>query len=317
MIGSYLIDVLIAASRKNSLNIKICAMGRSWEKAYARFSPYWDSPDFSFVCGDVNQGVPAGVPNADYVVHAASNTHPVAYSKYPIDTILTNIVGTHNLLQYAVASKCKRFIFTSSVEVYGENKGDYEKFVESDSGYIDCNTLRAGYPESKRTGEALCQAYIKQFGVDIVISRLPRVYGPTMLPSDTKAISQFLKKAVNGEDIVLKSEGNQYFSYIHVADAVTGLLYCLINGKSGEAYNIADEKSDITLKSLAKKIAAIAGKKVVFDLPDQVESEGYSKATKALMDSSKIRKIGWRSAIDIDRGLSSCFQIMTRGIEQG
>lgn len=85
-------------------------------------------------------------------------------------------------------------VLTSSVEIYGQNRGDIDYFDEKYSGYIDCNTLRAGYPESKRLSEALCQAYISEKGIDYVAARLPRTYGPTMLMSDTKALSQFIKK---------------------------------------------------------------------------------------------------------------------------
>jgi len=188
----------------------------------------------------------------------------------------------------------KRVIYLSSVEIYGENRGDKEKFDESYCGYIDCNTMRAGYPEGKRTGEALCQAYIKKYGLDIVIPRICRVFGPTMLDTDSKALAQFIKNAARQEDIVLKSEGTQYFSYCYVADVVSALLYILLYGKTGEAYNIADELFDIKLKDLTALLAKIAGTKVVFELPDDVEKKGFSKATTARLDAQKLRKLGWR-----------------------
>ena len=120
--------------------------------------------------------------------------------------------------------------------IYGENRGDTELFDESYCGYIDCNTLRAGYPESKRCGEALCQAYKKQKGVDVVVARLTRSFGPTLQLTDTKALTQFLKNGLNKENIVLKSAGTQYYSYTYAADAVTGLLTVLLQGESGAAY---------------------------------------------------------------------------------
>ena len=165
---------------------------------------------------------------------------------------------------------------------------------------------------SKRCGEALCQAYIKQRGLDIVIPRLTRSYGPTMLMNDTKAISQFICKAIAGEDIVLKSKGTQYYSYTYMADAVCGLFYILLVGERGEAYNVADEASDIMLKDLAKIIANIVGKNVVFDIPDAVECAGYSKATKARLDSAKLQKLGWRAMYDIQSGIQRTIKILSK-----
>ena len=135
------------------------------------------------------------------------------------------------MLEFAVKHSAQRFAFASSNEIYGENRGNTELFAENYCGYIDSNTLRAGYPESKRCGEALCQAYKKQKGLNVVIPRFTRSYGPTMLMSDTKAISQFIRRSIAGKDIVLKSEGNQFYSYTYVADAVSGLLTIFVKRK--------------------------------------------------------------------------------------
>lgn len=298
MIGTFLIEVLFLRCK----GIKVIALGRNEDSAKLRFGQYWDQDNFKFIAHNINLPL-HDVEHVDFIIHAASNTHPIAYSTDPVGTITTNVIGTYNLLEFAKTCKNPRFLFASSVEVYGENKGDVDYFNETYCGYINCNTLRAGYPESKRTGEALCQAYISSAGMDIVIARLARTYGPTMLSSDTKAISQFLKKGCNGENIVLKSEGNQLFSYNYVADSVSGLLTILLLGNSGEAYNIADKQSDITLKELAQMIADYAGTKVKFDLPDQKESRGYSTATKAIMNSDKLQALGWKANWTIKEGI--------------
>lgn len=298
MIGSFLIHVLL----HKQLNIHVIALGRNEERAKERFQEYWESKNFSFISHDINNALELE-EKVDFVIHAASNTHPVAYATDPIGTILTNIIGTRNMLDLAYAKAAERFLFVSSVEVYGENRGDTEYFDEGYCGYIDCNTLRAGYPEGKRAGEALCQAYLKQKNMDIVIGRLSRTYGPSMLESDTKAISQFIKKGASKEDIILKSEGNQLYSYCYVADAVSALLTILLAGQRGEAYNISDEKSDISLRDLAYMIAEYAGVKVRFELPDEVESAGYSKATKALMKSGKLKSLGWSAGWSMKDGV--------------
>ncbi|WP_026669639.1 NAD-dependent epimerase/dehydratase family protein [Butyrivibrio sp. AE3006] len=312
LIGSFLIDVLLQRNEKNGAGIKIVALGRSKERIYSRFGFSTDNEFFMAITQDVNDDINTELKEikADYVLHLASNTHPLQYSTDPIGTVITNIIGLKNMLDYAADSKAARFVFASSVEVYGENRGDTEYFAEDYLGYIDCNTLRAGYPESKRAGEALCQAYMKQRELDVVIPRLSRTYGPSMLKSDTKAISQFIKKGVEGEDIILKSEGTQLYSYSYVADAVSGLLYCLFLGKSGEAYNIADPDSDITLRDMAKLIAEYTGKEVVFEIPDATEAAGYSKATKAILDSTKLKGLGWSAAYDMKKGLIRTIDVL-------
>ncbi len=321
MIGSTLIDVLMKLNREKGADIQIFALGRSREKAEDRFEAYISDGHFHFIQCSINEKSEMdaaleaalkenGIGGFDYVFHAASNTHPVAYATDPIGTITTNIIGLNDLLDFAAAHACRRFLFASSNEIYGENRGDVELFDESYCGYIDCNTMRAGYPESKRAGEALCQAYIRQKEMDAVIVRFTRSFGPTLLKTDTKALSQFLNKALAGEDIVLKSAGTQYFSYTYVCDAVGGLLTCLLKGVCGEAYNIADVSCDITLRNLAKLIADSEGRKVIFEIPDSVESAGYSKATKARLDSSKLQKLGWKAQFDIATGIRHTLEIL-------
>lgn len=309
LVGSFLVDVIM---KKNAdgLNCKVYAVGRNAENARVRFEDYSSNEFFTFIAHDINKGFEMDVETIAYVIHLASNTHPVAYSTDPIGTITTNIMGTDNMLKFACAHRAVRFAFASSNEIYGENRGDTEFFDERYCGYLDPNTLRAGYPESKRCGEALCQAYRKQNGLNIVIPRLTRSYGPTMKLSDTKAVSQFIKKGIAGEDIVLKSTGMQYYSYTYVSDAVSGLLMVLLKGEDGEAYNISDSKSDIMLKDLAQMIADVSGTRVVYDIPDETERAGYSTATKARLDGSKLKKLGWTMQYDMKNGIKRTVSVL-------
>lgn len=311
LLGSFLIDVIMQKNFNSNLNCTVIALGRNENKIKDRFTNYYGSNLFVFIQCDINSDICiSNIDKIEYIVHLASNTHPKMYSTDPIGTISTNILGTSNLLNLAVEKKSERFVFASTCEIYGENKGDVEKFSEDYCGYINCNTLRAGYPESKRCGEALCQAYNRQNNLDIVIPRFTRSYGPTMLMNDTKALSQFIKKAINNEDIVLKSDGTQFYSYTYVADAISGLLTIMLEGKTGEAYNISYDKSDITLKDLASIIAKISGKKVVFEIPDEIEKAGYSKATKAILDSTKLNRLGWNGKYDIYEGIKRTIAIL-------
>ena len=312
MIASVIIDILMYYNNtiiESSKGIHIIAVSRNEVKARERFAAYWDSVFFTYLSQDISQSLPE-LGDVDYILHAASNTHPRVYATDPIGTITANVTGTYELLSYAAEHHCRRFLCFSSVEIYGENRKDVDKFDESYLGYIDCNTVRAGYPESKRLSESLCNAFAAQKGQDFVIGRFSRVYGPTMGQEDSKAIAQFIRRAAAGEDIVLKSEGNQLYSYTYVVDAAAAALYLLLYGKSGEAYNVADEKSEITLKELAQILADAAGSKVIFELPDAVERAGYSTATKALLDTGKITALGWRASAPIKEGLEKTVQIL-------
>jgi len=300
MLGSLLVDVLL---RKGA---RVVAISRNAEKARRRFP----SSALEVLEADVNKPLPEDIGKLDYVIHLASNTHPVSYATQPVSTVLTNITGTANMLDAAVRSGAARFAFASSNEVYGENRGDVELFDESYCGYIDSNTLRAGYPESKRCGEALCQAYSREHGLDVVVPRFTRSFGPTLLDSDTKASSQFLRNAVRGEDIVLKSEGRQYYSYTYTADAVRGFLYVLLDGESGTAYNIADESCDTTLRDLAGMIASAAGRSVIFDLPSETEKAGFSRATKARLDGTRLRALGWKPAYTLEQAIERTMKVL-------
>lgn len=316
LIGSFLVDVILEKNLTDALNCHVYALGRNEKKARDRFSKYIGDEHLHFVSYDVKDPlVCEDIEKVDYLLHLAANTHPMLYATDPIGTIATNIIGVQNMLEFAVEHNVTRFAFASSNEIYGENRGDVELFDEEYCGYINCNTLRAGYPESKRCGEALCQAYKAQKGIDVVILRLTRSYGPTMLMSDTKAVSQFIKKGIAGEDIVLKSAGTQYYSYTYMADAVSGMLYVLLCGENGEAYNIAEIQGDIMLKDLAAIIAGLKGKQVVFEIPDAVEAAGYSKATKARLNGERLKKLGWMPRYTIQTGMKRTIDILELSAE--
>ncbi len=310
LVGSFLVDVLMTKNEEG-LNCSIYALSRNFDRANERFCRWNEDHHLNLLRYDIREPlIMEDIGTVEYVLHMASNTHPMQYATDPIGTVTTNIIGAKNMLDFAVEHHTKRFAFISSNEVYGENRGDTELFDENYCGYINSNTMRAGYPESKRCAEALCQAYKSQYELDVVVPRLTRSYGPTMLMTDTKAISQFIRRALSDEDIILKSSGTQYYSYTYVADAVSGLLYALLKGENGEAYNVADERSDIMLKDLASIIAGIVGRKVIYDTPDVIEASGYSTATKARLDGSKLKEIGWNAKYDIQSGMERTIKIL-------
>lgn len=294
LIGSVVSDMLCFLNEKLSLNLKLLLISR-----HERISK---NSCATYIAHDVNKPFETN-QRIDYIIHAASNTHPVQYAAEPIETITANIFGTFNLLELAAKNKNCRFILASSVEIYGNDfECKLKGFAETDCGYLDCNTVRAGYNESKRLSETMCQAYLAQKKVDFVSARLCRAYGPTLKKDDSKVMSQFLRNASESKDIILKSEGLQYYSYIYSADAASAIIYLMLCGKSGEAYNIAGKNSDIHLKDLAKIIAEYAGTKVVFDLPSDIEKKGFSKAQHAVLDTAKIMELGWKPVFSIGEG---------------
>lgn len=309
MIATVLIDILMKRNKDHNQCIHIYAVSRSEQKARERFEAYWEDSHFTWFSHDINMPLPE-LGEIDYIFHAASNTHPNAYAADPIGTITANVQGTYHLLDYASSHSCKRFFFFSSVEVYGEGRNDVDKFDEKYLGYIDCNTMRAGYCESKRLGESLCNAFASQRGQEYIIGRFSRIYGPTMSAEDSKAIAQFIRNAAAGKDIVLKSEGNQLYSYTYVVDAAAASLYLLLKGENGSAVNIADSAPAIMLKDLALQLAKEAGTRVVYELPNATEKAGYSTATKAVLDCTKMEQLGWKACTSVVQGLSKTVQIL-------
>jgi len=306
LVGCCLIDVLMSYSRHGA-DITVYALGRNREKAATRLGEYFSDDHFHFVEHDAREALD-DLPDADYIIPLASNTHPLAYSQYPVETIDINVKGAEHALRKAMACHAT-VLYPSTVEVYGNARGE-DCFHEDYTGMLNLSNARSCYPESKRLSEALCQSFSAEHGVKVRIVRLSRIFGPTMLTDDSKASSQFIRKALDGDDIVLKSKGEQLFSYTYVADAVAAMFYVLLHGDDGVAYNIACEACDVHLKDFAALCAEWAGRKVVFELPSATEQKGFSIATRAVLDDRRLKEKGWTAQYDMRDALFRTLSIL-------
>lgn len=290
LIGTQLTDALMRRNARGG-HVTVIATGRSLERLRRHFAHHAGDGRLSLLRHDATKPFPGGL-RVHYVVPLASNTHPLAYSRQPVETMLVNLEGARHALE--LARRCgATVLYPSTVEVYGNARGS-DVFTEDYTGQLNLATSRACYTEAKRACEALCQSFRAEHGVGVRIGRLSRVFGPSVKADDSKASSQFLRKALAQEDIVLKSEGSQYFSYTYVADAVSALLHIMLHGADGVAYNISNAQCNVHLRDFAQACATAAGTRVVFDLPSEAERKGYSVATTAILDNSRLLATGWK-----------------------
>ena len=216
-----------------------------------------------------------------------------------------NLEGLTHLVEYGLQHHMQRMVYISSGEIYGE--GDGSVFTEESSGYINILSPRACYPSSKRAAETLCAAYNQEYHTQIAIARLCHTYGPYFTESDNRVYAQFIRNVLRNEDIVMKSLGSQFRSWIYVVDCAAAILSILLKGESGEAYNVANDESNITIRQLAEKTAAIAGKKVIMELSDNGNT---TPITKAVFSTKKLESLGWQPLFGIDEGLRHTIETM-------
>lgn len=302
LLGACLVEVLMQHEGKD---YHVYAAGRNEQRAKSLFAAFADDAHFHFLQYDVTQPLLSDVP-FHYMVHAASNASPNFFAQHPVEVMTANFVGVCHLLDYGRAHGLKRMLYVSTGEVYGE--GDGRVFAEEYSGYVNPMSPRSCYPSSKRAAETLCAAYAEEYGVDVVVARPSHVYGPRFTESDNRVYAQFIRNVLRGEDIVMKSRGEQFRSWCYVVDCVKGLLYVLLKGQNGEAYNVADSTSNISIKQLAEMIAGIAGRQVVMELPSDAERKGYNVVSKSVFSTQKLEQLGWNITGDMKEKMTATIQ---------
>lgn len=308
LVGSLLVDALVAFNRAYDTPARVLCLARSEQGLRARFGHHGDA-GLVFLAQDVTAPIDAEGP-VDYLIHLASPADPVQYAKHPVQTILANVEGTAQVLALArrvagAQGVQPRTLLASTMEVYGRRIGDDRPtpWREDEAGLVDFNAVRSGYPESKRAAELLGRSVAAEEGLFVVIARLGYLYGPTMRADDSKVVAQFLRDAVAGRDIVLKSEGLPVRSYCYAADAVAGLWRVLLDGASGEAYNVADPGSVVSIRRLAEMVAGVAGTKVRLDVPGETEARGFAPVQHAVLDTRKVEGLGFRAQAGVMEGV--------------
>lgn len=308
LICSAVVDFLLELNHTCNAGINIYAAGRNEEKMKERFQNRVNYDGFYFFPYYAENKLLSDL-RFDYIIHGASNAHPSRFLNEPVDTILANIYGIRNLLDYVQNGKADRVLFISSSEVYGKKEGS-EPYGEEDYGFVDILNPRACYPSSKRAAETLCAAYIQQYGIDAVIVRPGHVYGPTMTDSDSRASSQFPRDVKQGKDILMKSAGLQMRSYCYVLDCVSAIITVLLNGKRGEAYNISNRESIVSIREMAENFANASGKKVIFEIATEEEKKGYNLMDNSSLKSEKLEALGWKGLFDMSIGAQRTLDAM-------
>lgn len=306
LLGKPVADTLTRLNEVKNADISVCAAARSRESFDARFE---DKKGLSYLEYNLNERLDGGF---DYIIHAASNADPKMFAEDPAGTMTGNFIGAYNLLENARVNGCRRFLFVSSGEVYGQHDGQTDAFGEDYSGTVSFTEPRGCYPSAKRAAENLTVCYAYQYGIDTVTVRPSHTYGPTQLRRDSRAMSQFFAAASEGRDIVLKSTGETVRSYTCVFDAAAGIFTALLKGRKNEAYNIANSASAVSVASLARAIAQYAGVNVVFDIG---EVKGAGSISRGVLSGEKLEKLGWKPKYPLLRGVRTTLDIMREEAE--
>ena len=214
--------------------------------------------DFRFLEHDIT--TPLQLNEAvDWIIHGASIASPVYYRRFPLETIAVNVEGTRQLLELARRSSVRSLLYLSSSEIYGDPEPEAIPTPETYLGRVSCTGPRAPYDESKRLAETLCGVYYRRHGVSVKTARPFNVYGPGQRLDDRRIIPDLMSSALQGAPIVLHSDGRATRSFCYIADAVDAMMRLLLSPYDGEAFNVGNDREEISVRDAARRLQDIAG----------------------------------------------------------
>ena len=293
LVGSMLVRTLCAAP----VAITVIAHVRNEQKARAMFG---DLP-IVYCVGDVTSPIHYE-GTVDHILHTASVTASKTFVTQPVDTLMTAIDGTRNLLEFAREKQAASMVYVSSMEAFGITDPALERVTEQDLGYIDILSVRASYSEGKRICECLCAAYAAQYGVHVRIARLAQTFGAGVSRADGRVFAQFTKSCLEGRDIVLHTEGKSMGNYCYTADCIRGLLTIALKGEDGNAYTVVNPSTSMQIRQVAKLVSdtLTEGKtQVIFDIPESALTYGYAPDVTMRLSGDKLMALGWMPEVDL------------------
>ena len=259
-----------------------------------------EHPHFTFVQADVIETLPAAVTERRYdrVYNLACAASPPQYQADPEHTMLTNVVGTSQLLRLAEAHGA-RFLLTSTSEVYGDP--EHHPQQESYRGSVNCTGPRACYDEGKRAAEALTFDFARMKRADVRVARIFNTYGPNMNPDDGRVVSNLICQALSGEPITLYGDGSQTRSFCYVADLVAGLIALMDADFDGmEPVNLGNP-NEMTINELLGQVVALTGSTAdIVHRPLPVDDPRRRRP-----DITRAQAVlGWTPRVALDEGLA-------------
>lgn len=301
-LGRYIVETLVDMDIRYNLNLRVIGLARSQKKIQEVFSDTVYFPNVLFLNQDMNQEIQYD-GSIDFIFHTAGPAAPVDFRKTAVETLWTHVNGTHNVLECARLHQTKRVFYISTVEVYGEFRGAHN-ICETDMGPLHHVNYRACYPEAKRLCETMLTCYKEEYGIDFCGVRFSHTLGPGIVLDDGRAFAEFIRCAIDGENIVLNSDGSAMRTYTYVADGINAVFLIMDKGAS-VMYNVAADENLISIRDLAELISSFSpsGKtKVVFS--DQASKLPYLPFKLPIMDTSMVRQLGWKPQV----GLSDMFR---------